>query len=479
MKESLERELKLRAGEDFELPDLGGEPLEPRVFVSTYHDTPDFRLARSGVTLRRRVENGRGLWQLKLPRGAARLEFELAGGPAEPPGEIVRLLPALTRCAELVPIARLRTRRVGVRVQDDGRSLADVIFDSVSVMDGRRVTRTFEELEIELLDGDERSLRRIERALRRAGAGEEEERPKVVQALGLQFEDESRPVEPPTTVEALRAMFELQLERMLAHDPGTRLGSDPEDLHQLRVATRRLRAFLRAARPVLEPEWAEGLRAELGWLGGALGPVRDLDVLLEHLREEAASLDAKEQKALSGLFTRLEADREQARSGLIDALESDRYIELLNRLEEAAQAPRVLEEERTLGSLWKREWKRLRKAAGSVGDEASDGELHRARIKTKRARYAAELAEPAMGKPADRFVQGAKRLQDVLGEHQDAVVAEERIRALLRGSRSSTAQFAAGRLVERQRARRIAARAGFEKAWRELERRGKRAAKSE
>lgn len=478
MKETLERELKLRAGEDFQLPDLGGEPLEQRVFVSTYHDTEDFRLARSGVTLRHRVENGRGLWQLKVPRGAARLEIELAGGPAGPPGEIVRLLPALTRRAELVPAARLRTRRVGVRVQDDGRSVADVTFDSVSVMDGRRVTRTFEELEIELLDGDERSLRRIEKALRRAGAGDEEGRPKVVQALGLQLDGDPGPAEPPTTVEALRAMFELQLERMLAHDPGTRLGTDPEDLHQLRVATRRLRAFLRAARPVLVPEWGEELRAELGWLGSALGPVRDLDVLLDHLREEAASLDAKEQEALAGLFSKFEAEREQARAALIEALESDRYIELLNTLEEAAHAPRVLEEERPLRSLWRREWKRLRKAAGRIDGEASDDVLHQTRIKTKRARYAAELAEPALGKSADRFVKGAKRLQDVLGEHQDAVVAEERIRSLLRGSRSSTAQFAAGRLVERQRARRIAARAGFDEAWRELEQLGKRAAKA-
>lgn len=72
----------------------------------------------------------------------------------------------------------------------------------------------------------------------------------------------------------LQAMIAVQLGRILAHDPGARLGDDPEDVHQLRVATRRLRAFLRAARPLLEKSWAEDLRAEPGWLGGALGPVR-------------------------------------------------------------------------------------------------------------------------------------------------------------------------------------------------------------
>ena len=92
MRRTLERELKLRAGEGFELPDLGGEELEPRVFVSTYYDAPDLRLARAGVTLRHRTENGRGLWQLKLPRRGSRLELELAGPKSRPPEEELRLL---------------------------------------------------------------------------------------------------------------------------------------------------------------------------------------------------------------------------------------------------------------------------------------------------------------------------------------------------------------------------------------------------
>ena len=115
MRQTLEREIKLTPGDGFVLPELGGERLPTRVFISTYHDTKDLQLARHSVTLRHRVEDGAGLWQLKLPRGEARLELELAGTPARVPAEMLLLLPAYLRGRELVPIARLRTRREGMR----------------------------------------------------------------------------------------------------------------------------------------------------------------------------------------------------------------------------------------------------------------------------------------------------------------------------------------------------------------------------
>ena len=103
VKETIERELKLTPGEGFVLPELGGEPQPTRVFLSTYHDTRDLVLARHGVTLRHRVEEGTGLWQLKLPRGAARAELEQAGPPARPPLELSSLLVAFVRGTELAP----------------------------------------------------------------------------------------------------------------------------------------------------------------------------------------------------------------------------------------------------------------------------------------------------------------------------------------------------------------------------------------
>jgi inorganic triphosphatase YgiF len=170
VRETLERELKLEPGGGFAMPPLPGEPLEPRLFTSTYYDTPPRSLARCGITLRRRVENGLSRWQLKLPREAARAELEAAGGPAGPPREIEALLAVHLRYGPLLPVATLRTRRVGVRVVSGKRSLAEVVLDSVDVLDAGHAAGAFAEIEVELVDGDESDLDRLSRALRRAGA---------------------------------------------------------------------------------------------------------------------------------------------------------------------------------------------------------------------------------------------------------------------------------------------------------------------
>jgi len=122
-----------------------------------------------------------------------------------------------------------------------------------------------------------------------------------------------------------------------------------------------------------------------------------------------------------------------------------------------------------LRKLAAREFKRLRKTASELGPASGDAELHRARILGKRARYAAELAEPEVGKAARKVVTRAKKFQDVLGAHQDAIVAEARLRGLLAEAPGSGAAFAAGRLVEQERARRREARAALPGAWQALE----------
>jgi CHAD domain-containing protein len=465
VKETLEREVKLAPGEGFVLPELGGEPLPTRVFTSTYHDTDDFVLARHGITLRHRVEGGAGLWQLKLPRGASRAELEQRGPPARPPLELSSLLVAFLRGRDFAPVARLRTRREVVLV--DG---AEVVDDSVALLSGQRVTRRFRELEVELVGGEERTLRRLVKELRRSGATEAGElRPKLYRALDLPLPDEEAIVPrgtPPGA--ALGIALGEQARRLLLHDPGTRLGSDPEDLHQLRVATRRLRAFLRAGRPLLVPAWSEPLRDEIGWLGGALGPARDLDVLIERLLADADAI-GEHAEGVEGLLRQLEAEREAARGLVVGALSSDRYLALLDRLEHVSE-PELSGDETPLREIWRAEWRRTRKAFARLDADSPDADLHRGRIHVKRARYAAELASHELGKRGPGFVGAAKGLQDVLGEHQDAAVAEERIRAW--AGDADTAGVAEA-LLQREDERKAAARVDWPGAWKELRRAAK------
>ena len=463
LRETLEREVKLSPGKRFVMPDLGGEALASRVFVSTYHDTPDHLLARSGLTLRHRVENGRGRWQLKLPSGDARLELEADGPARTVPSKITGLLQTFLRRRKLVPVARLRTRRDGMRVAG-----AEVVHDSVAVLDGQRVARTFDELEVELIDGDERALKRLEKALRRAGADDGESRPKLFQALDLAFDpDPAEPARDAPAAAALAAAFRTQYAQILAHDPGTRLGADPESLHQLRVATRRLRAFLRAGRPLLAREWADELRAELGWLGGVLGPARDLDVLVGHLRPEAARLEAPDSEGGTILVRALGRERSAARRRVLRALAHERYGALLDRLEAAGDPPLAEAAGATsLVDIWRAEHARLRREVGRLDDVPDDDQLHGVRIKTKRARYAAELAG------LEGYVRAAKALQDVLGEHQDAVVAEARLRTL--AASRPEASIAAGRLVERERSRQAETRDRWARQWTALAKRAKK-----
>jgi CHAD domain-containing protein len=477
VKRTLERELKLDVEPGFRLPSLPGRPLASRTFISRYHDTPDHRLARRGVTLRCRIERRRPLWQVKLPREAARLEVEVPGSPSRLPDELGRLLRAYTRGAALGPIASLRTRRVGVLVRDGRRPVAEVVLDSVAVLDGQRVKRRFREVEIELTDaGDTEDMERIAGLMRKAGAAESAGTPKVFRALGLDLSVETDPAgSPDTPLGRVLAAMARYLQAVYAHDPGTRLGADPEELHQMRVSVRRLRAILRAARPMFAPKPIKAVRDELKWLGSMLGGPRDLDVMRAHLRKELRQLEPQDRNAGRSLVRRLDKEGTKPRQELLAALDSPRYFALLDSVEDTISNPPVADADVSLTDVATGEWKKLRKTVKALSPEPTDAELHEVRIKAKHARYAGELAASEQGHAAVRFVDRVKKLQDILGEHQDAVVAETRLRELARDAPAPRPGFVAGLLVERQHARRQAAREAFEEMWPEIERRGRKA----
>jgi CHAD domain-containing protein len=264
----------------------------------------------------------------------------------------------------------------------------------------------------------------------------------------------------PSPFEELRGRLRHQLAEIERHDPGTRLGRDPESLHDMRVGVRRLRALLRAGRELVASDTIE-LDERLQELGRILGEVRDLDVLLARLDAEAAELGGEDAKRAASLLAALRTERSGSRSRLLGALRSDEYLALLDDTARTIDELEPSGSAATLDELTDKAAAKLRKAVRKLPEEPANEERHAVRKKGKRSRYAAELAG------RDKLVKRAKKLQDVLGEHQDAVVSAERLRELAAGAEPERA-LVAGRLVEREEERRLEARAAWPKAWRKL-----------
>lgn len=440
---TLERETKLQVPAGFRLPDLGGDGIvavegEAQRFATTYVDTEDLRLARWGSSLRHREGQG---WTVKLPGGAGDLltrderVFE-GDDPRKMPVAAADLVRAYVRGAELVPVLQFRTARRPVELNDElGRRLAVVTDDEVSTMQGRRVAARFREIEVELDEGVPKETgEAIVRLLRAAGAGEIDNVPKLNRALGSRAEAPQDVVVPRLDPAAdvrdvVGAAISASFVRLLQNDAGVRLGEDPEAVHQARVATRRLRSDLRTFADALEPSWSGPLRDELRWLGLALAGIRDAEVLRERIRSTGARLRPQDRGAVDRLLHLLDRRRDDAREVLLAALRSERYVAVLDALVEASNEPKVLDGIATapattvLPSLLDAPWKELATTVDRLAEDDGDEALHTARIHTKRARYGSEAVASVFGKRARDFAEAAANLQDVLGDHQDAVVA--------------------------------------------------------
>lgn len=216
-------------------------------------------------------------------------------------------------------------------------------------------------------------------------------------------------------------------------DPLVRAQSD-DAVHQMRVATRRMRSTLRTYARVLDRDRTRGLTDELRWLAGELGAARDLEVLRERLADAVAGLpDELVLGPVAGELTRHFARREAtAATAAVAALDSERYLALLAAMDgllaDPPLTPRAARKASAAlpGQLrWsaRRLDARLRKASRSGPGSGRDRGLHEARKAAKSLRYALEAAAPALGRPAERLAKRAKSLQQVLGDHHDAVVA--------------------------------------------------------
>jgi len=493
-----ELELKFSAPADFAAGALtsqaGIEEIAelPAINLSAvYYDTDDLRLARAGVTLRYRTGDDNGdAWTLKLPTPDTReLRDEVVINEASGsslPDEARRLTTAFARGAELHRVARLRTRRRRWSLRESGgRELAELVDDRVSVLDGRRVTQRFHELEVEARSSDLDELRRIEGALSRMGFAPSSQSPKVFRALGPRAADRSDIPEPTTgsprspVADAASAAMSSAIRRLILHDPHARL-HDAEGVHQMRVSARRLRGYLRTFAPLIQAEWANGINEELRRLARALGTARDLDVMIKRLREVALNGIAP----ITPMLHLIEGRRAAARRALDAVLESDQYVVLLGRLierpatalsVEAAEPCRL-----ALPRLVSETWRPLVEAVEELNEKPSDDGYHKVRIHAKRARYIAEVAAPWLGRPvgrdADRFARYAEEVQNILGERQDSVVMRQALlEEAAKRPQDGLFNLAAGRLIERQDQSIAACDKQFREVWRAMNRKKIRA----
>jgi CHAD domain-containing protein len=492
MRRSEEREVKLGAPPSFQLPsfddlDDGVFPVayEPQRLQTLYLDTDELTLTRWGVSLRHRQGEG---WTLKLPSEGTsdllvRTELTFEGDSRRPPAEATELVRAYVRTAPLGPQVRLRTLRRRLDLHEADVVVVRLFNDEVSVLDGRRIAARFRELEAETTGATpDGLLGTIVDLLRSKGAGEPDPTPKVVRALGPRAQEPPEVAvaelgSDPTAGEVVQRAIAASVTRLIRHDVVVRLDTDPEGVHQARVATRRLRSDLRTFAPLVSVEWASGLRDELGWLAHALGRVRDGDVMLERMRRRTTSLPEASAHGATRVLAAIERERNVAFDELQEAMRGDRYLSLLDLLVAAAREPALvgdaeLPAKDVLPRLVRRPWKSLVQTIKAIGVGPTDGELHGIRIRTKRCRYAAEAVAPVLGKRARAFASDAAELQQVLGDCNDAVVAESWLRDWTSRARSREAVFAAGELAGLERAAGDVARASWRKAWKRLASRG-------
>ena len=457
----------------------------PRRQTDSYLDTDDWRIAWAGFVVRIRHRGRHEEVTLKDTRPAEgsglrrRLEVtELlpAGGIAAlgSDGPVGSRLRAVVGARPLHEVLQVRTRRRPFALRVAGVDAAEVALDDTVIVvgDGERPMR-LRRVEVEVrpdwMDALEPMVQRLREScgLRPAHLSKFEA---GLLALGQEIpgSPDLGPAEisPSSTMGELAfAVMRRQLAAMRDKESGTRLGEDPEDLHDMRVATRRLRAALSLFAAVL-PARAQAFREELGWLGGLLGAVRDLDVQREGLAEMAGSATgsslphADGHDPLEELSQLLEHEWVAARADLLTGLDSVRWERLARGLAAMAQqgparrsiatrAPALV----GLPDLVVARHGAVAKAAKRARRTGEVTDFHRLRIRCKRLRYALEFGSEVYEGETSRYVRELTAVQDELGLMQDAEVASLRLAELATGEAdlSAATVFAMGAMAERDR----------------------------
>ena len=499
-----EVETKLDADPNLVLPELAGLPGVARVedgsveeLEAVYYDASDLRLIRAGLTLRRRTGGSDAGWHLKLPEKGARVEVHRPLGRGRTvPAPLLALAKSRLRGTPIAPVAKITTHRRQSRLLGaDDHVLAVVADDEVTAETmGEEVTvSTWRELEVELAEGDETLLDAAVAALRDAGARPAATGSKLARALNGRLQglpgsartgkaaERRKTRREGSAGDVAMAHLQAQFEALAAQDPRVRL--DQEDaVHQMRVATRRLRSALVTFRSLLDREVTEPLRGELKWLADLLGAARDAEVMHARLLSEVDDQpgDLVVGPVREQVDAELSASYRTAHAAVVRALNGPRYAQLLQALDGLVTTPplsrRAARPARPeLRKRIRREHQRVERLAAearSVQDhrEDHDTRLHEVRKSAKRARYAGESVKPVFGKDAKRFATAMESIQEALGDHQDTVVLRQLLRDLAAKAHASGDDgFTYGRLHALAEARAEQDEADFEAAWLALE----------
>ncbi|WP_113701986.1 CYTH and CHAD domain-containing protein [Nonomuraea lactucae] len=478
----IEIEDKFDVPPEYAVPDLGklGQVVGPKSYqlVALYYDTPDLRLAARGVTLRRRRGGDDAGWHLKLPKAkGVRQEITrpLTRSTKVVPQELAELVRAYTRGAELQPVAELDTRRSVTFVCDGETKLVEVADDRVkgtAFGEEPRIVR-WREVEAELLAGDEKLLGKVGKRLRKAGAAPSGSASKLARLLAPAPVPEAETA-PGSAGEVVVGYLAGQVAALLSQDPRVRRAEE-DAVHQMRVASRRLRSALKAFKTIVTGTGQ--VQDELKWLGTVLGEVRDLEVIRARFAGRLAELAPE---LVSGpIQARLGADlgerENEAYARIRETLSGDRYYALLDALDTLVRMPELTKaaadpaKDRLVnvaGANWRRVTKAYDTAQAIDDPERREIAMHDVRKAAKRARYTAEALRPAIGSGMGKLAGLAEAVQEVLGAHQDGVVAQETLAKEAESARQSGEDtFTYGLLIGLERAEAERAHDRFPEVW--------------
>ncbi len=487
---------------------VDGLVLEPRSTLrifDTYLDTDDWRIHRAGFALRIRSASGKSEATLKsLHSASAEVadRRELSEALEKPESESIRLLTgpvgtrvqAVSGARALLPLFEVRTsrQRFAIRREDESRQLGEIALDRTVISLPHGEPRTsMQRVEVEALTDEYEQLQSLVKTLRRDCALEAASDTKYSHGLeSVGLAPGAAPNFAPTEVDASMTVGEValaNLRRYLSawhlHEPGARLGDDPEELHDLRVAGRRLDAILRQFKSYL-PAPLLRIRRTLKTVLRALGSARDVDVALLELEAFRRGLPDSEREGLEPLKRHLETEGVAARARMLSVLDSvwvqkslQEFTSLLAASSAAPPHSSPALVSAAAPELIRRRYRKLRRAADLLTPDSSMEAYHEVRGRSKRLRYALEAVAVIYGKPADAMLRTLRGWQEKLGVQQDAGVAGRRLRALAnappKGLPTETL-FLMGRLAEHYSSAAIRARRMSAKGYRKVRRRWKR-----